>query len=170
MQNENRIKLLEQRLQELHEENKILKSVNKFAGDERVTVRHSGYGPTIVIPIDEKRSAIFSNQKGQQMFQMPIEIYLEVKNSTPYFEKGYLYTEDEIDNPNLILDVDEWFEARTQRSLKKAVEDISSEGALMTLYHYTEGKEDPKSLYLRDRIARRLNEVLDVIMVEDSEE
>lgn len=170
MTSENEVKVLYQRMQELIEENKVLRSVNKFAGDERVTVRHSGYGPSIVIPIDDKKSAVLSNQRGQRMFQLPMEIFLEVKNTTPYFDMGYLYTDDELNNPNLILDIDEWVSSRTERTLKKSVEEITSPGTLNFLYNYTENKEDPKSLYLRDRLSKRMNEIMGVVMVEDTEE
>lgn len=166
----NKLAILEQRMQELLEENRSLKYIANTQGNERVTVRHSGYGPSIVVPLDNDKSAVFSSDKGQKFYQIPMETYLELKNSSPFFEMGYLYTDDQEDNPNLILDVEGWFESRTERAMSKDLDAITSPGTLNMLYNFTEGKSGGKILSLRDKVSKRLNDVLDIVMLEDSAE
>jgi len=166
--NKNREELLELRLKEALDKLKTLETLQTFGKDEKIAVRHSGYGPIIVIPIEGGRPAVLTGKKGQQQAFIPYEEYVYLKQTTPYFENGYLYTdESDMDNPNLILDVEAWFKSKPEPKLKKAVEEITSPGTLNMLYNFTEGKSSGKYLSLRRLVAAKMSEMFDIEVVED---
>ena len=169
----NKESVLEARLRELAEENTMLKEVLKRDSDQRVVVRHSGLGPDIVVNVGNDKSFVLSNQRGHTFVSMPMEQYLDLRHRSPYFELGYLYTDDDLvesDNPNFILNIQEWFDERTERQLRKDLDHIDSPGTLNALYHFTEGGKSGKMLALRSGVSERLNDVLGIVMQEDTEE
>lgn len=165
--------LKESRLQEILEENRMLKEVLKRDSDQRVMVRFSGLGPDIVVKIGNDKSFVLSNQRGHGFVNMPMEEYLDLRHRSPYFDLGYLYTDEDLessDNPNFIVDIEAWFEERTERQILKDLDHITSPGTLNALYHFTEGRAGGKVLAMRSKVSQRLNDVLGIVMQEDTEE
>lgn len=161
-----------ERLARLIEENKMLRGALSGPEDQKVLVRHSGLGPTIVVPVGNDKTFALSSERGHDFVMMPSEYYLELRHRSLFFENGYLYTDDDLeknDNPNLILDIEEWYEARTERQIAKELEKIDSPGTLIALYNFTQDKKEGKAMATRSRLATKINETLGVVMQEDTE-
>lgn len=145
-----------------------MQAVNRFSDKPVVRVRHSGYGPQLILPIEGGKPVVLDPKGPKSKATIPLADYLNLETNKPWIRLGYMYAEGrEGDNPNLILNVEAWLKGLSEDGLAGAVEKIDSSATLNMLYNYTEQKRSAKVLLLRNVVARRLEKVLDIVMVED---
>jgi hypothetical protein len=177
----NKETLSEKRLAEILEENRLLKELHGKGSEPEILVYVSKYAPQTVIAVGKDENVVLEPNTKNESGLVPYDVYLKVKRNTEWFNKGFLYTdkEEDLDNPNLILDIREWLRSRTEAQIKKDLNKIDSEGTLNALYEYTEGilyrQEDErrktgKILVLRQEVMARMSELFDYSLVEDSPE
>jgi hypothetical protein len=171
----------DRRIAEILEENRLLKELQGQGVSPEVLLYVSDYAPQVVVAIGKDDSIVLEPNTKNTSALVPYDVYLKVKRTTDWFQKGYLYTDDEEDlaNPNLILDVREWIRSRTEAQIKKDINEITSEGALNSLYEYTEAimfrqdderRKTGKILVVRQEAMERMSSLFDYTLVEDSPE
>lgn len=177
----NKTTLNEKRLAELLEENRLLKELQGRGAEPEILIYITDHAPQIVISIGKEDSVILDPGSHDSSALIPYDVYLRIKRQTEWFKLGYLYTdkEEDLDNPNLILDIREWVRSRTEAQIRKDINEITSEGTLNALYEYTEElmyrqtderRKTGKILVVRQEAMARMSELFNYTLVEDSPE
>lgn len=146
-----------------------LKLTNRYSDKPVVVVHHSGNGPQLVIPIEGEKPVVVDPNGSNNSATIPLSDYQFILKNTPWIDQGYLYIDGEdTDNPNLMLDLQEWFDGVGEDDLATRVKEITSRGLLNRLYDFTEYLDKtPKVLALRNASARRMEDLFDIIVHED---
>lgn len=161
---------LQEMLAKAQRELDAMRIMNRYADKPMVTVKHSGHGPQLCITIEGENSVLLDPYGSASSATIPLTDYLNLKKNTNWVEKGYLFVEDDLDanNPNLILDVKDWFKSISEKKMLDQVSMITSEGVLHALYDFTEGiDKTSKVLALRNAVARKMEEIFDIDVSED---
>ena len=157
-------------LAKAQQEIEALKTVNRYSEKPVVLVRASGYGPQLILPIDGEKSVVLDPHGSTNKVTIPLSDYINIKKTTDWVAKGYLYSEDDIDdnNPNLIIDIPTWFKNTSEKNIISRVNKVESQGLLNALYDFTEPENrTSKMVTLRNAVARRMEVLFDIIVLED---
>jgi hypothetical protein len=177
---ENKI-FTDKRVAELLEENRLLKELHGRSTEPEILVYVSKYAPSTVIAISKDKSIVLEPNSRNASALIPYDVYLKLKRETEWFDKGHLYSdkEEDLENPNLILDIKEWMRARPEAQIRKDIKEITSEGTLNSLYEFTEEilyrqdderRKTGKVRVVRQEAMKRLSELSGYSLVEDSPE
>ena len=170
--------LSQERVAALLEENRLLKELQGRGPSPEITIYLAPTAPSLVIDVGKGESIALEPNTRKTSASIPYDVYLTVKRDTPWFDHGYLYTDkpEDLDNPNLILDVAEWVKNRNETQMKQAIREISSPGALNALYEHTEQilfrqpderRKTGKIRVLRQAVMERFGEVSGYTLTED---
>jgi len=172
------ITLSKQRVAELLEENRLLKELQGRGPAPEVVIRIAPTAPSIVVPIGKGESYALESNSRKTSIAIPQDVYLTLKRDTQWFELGYLYSDlpEDLDNPNLVRDVAEWVKSRNETQIRQDIKQITSEGALNSLYEHTEQilfrqdderRKTGKIRVLRQEALERLSEISGYKIIED---
>jgi hypothetical protein len=160
---------LQSALLRAREEVEALKTASKYSEKPVVVVRHTGHGPQLVIKASDGDDVVLNPRGDRSIATVSLFDINRVKRNTNWFEMGYLYIDGQLEeNPNIVLDIEEWVTTRTESEILEDVKEITSLATLNHMYNYTEGKErTSKMLSLRDACARRIEQLAAITVVED---
>jgi len=177
-----KIELTSSQLAELLEENRLLRELQGRGPSPQVTIRLAPTAPIIVVPTGKGEETIALEPNTRRVsVTVPHDVYLTLRRDTTWFNDGYLYTDqpEDLENPNLILDIEQWVKDRNEAQVRQDMKKITSEGAINALYEHTEyilfrqddeRRKTGKIRVLRQEAIKRLSELSGYAITEDGVE